>query len=136
MVVAVAVATPCAHASCCVTGDPYPEAREEKRLRTVASVKGRSVEMNDVRTKTSCRKMKPRWVGAGSVAASNLQHVHQLTGLRVQLGDLDSVGYTTTCYLLKVLFQRTEVSWWVMFHAWVSIASLATEVRWTKEAGG
>ena len=73
--------------------------------------------------------MKPRWVGAGSVAASNLQHVHQLTGLRVQLGDLNSVGYTTTRYLLKVLFQRTEVSWWVMFHTWVSIASLATEVR-------
>ena len=88
--------------------------------------------MDDVRTKTSCRKMKPRWVGIGSVVASTT-YVHQLTGLRVQLGDLNSVGYTTTRYLLKVPFQRTEVSWWVMFHVWVSIASLATEVRWTKE---
>ena len=48
-----------------VTGDPYPGVRYKKRLRTAASVKVSdslrlSIGMNNVRTKTCCREMKPR----------------------------------------------------------------------------
>ena len=52
-------ATACAHMLCCVMGDLCPEARKKKRLRTVSLVKGRSVGMGDVHTKTCCCEMKP-----------------------------------------------------------------------------